>query len=141
MGVRLAANDLIHAEKKRAVIFLSAGPLSENAFSRYGLTNLAAYLNNNGIIFSTVYLTQGSALPELSYLSGQTNGKSYYVYRPEGLSPVVSDIRSVPNGSYRITYTSSLPTDFGRAFLPVEMEVYLLNRSGRTETGYFAPLQ
>jgi DNA-binding beta-propeller fold protein YncE len=141
MGIRLAANELINAEKKRAVIFLSAGPLSENAFSRYGLTNLAAYLNNNGIIFSTIYLSQGAPQPELSYLCSQTNGKSYYVYRPEGLSPVVSDILAVPNGSYRITYTSSLPTDFGRAFLPVEMEVYLLNRSGRTEAGYFAPLE
>jgi hypothetical protein len=40
-----------------------------------------------------------------------------------------------------MSYTSALPTDFGRAFLPVEVEAYLMNRSGRDETGYFAPLQ
>ena len=53
----------------------------------------------------------------------------------------MSDMRTVPNGLYTITSTSLLPTDLGRAYLPVEIEVYLLNRSGRDETGYFSPLQ
>jgi hypothetical protein len=32
-------------------------------------------------------------------------------------------------------------TDYGRAYLPLEVEVYLMERSGRDSTGYFAPLE
>ena len=141
MGLRLAANDLVNAAKKRAVIFLSTGEVSDDGFRKYGLNDLGAYLNNNGIIFSTVYLTPDSAPGEYAYLCASTGGKSYYVYRNEGLSSVVKDILNAPNGVYVISWTSSLPTDFGRKFLPVEIEAYLMNRSGRDETGYFAPLQ
>lgn len=141
LGLRLAVNDLVNAAKKRAVIFLSTGGVPDSAFRRYGLNDLAAYLNNNGIIFSTVYLTRCPVAGEYSYLSASTGGKSYYVFRNEGLAPVVRDILEAPNGSYVLTYESSLPTDFGRAYLPVEVESYLMNRSGRDETGYFAPLE
>jgi DNA-binding beta-propeller fold protein YncE len=141
LGLRLAVNDLVMAAKKRAVVFISTGTVSDSGFSKYGLNDLAAYMNNNGVIFSTVYLKPDAAPKEYAYLSASTGGKSYYVFRNEGLAPVVSDILSSPNGSYVLTYTSSLPTDFGRAYLPVEVEAYLMNRSGRDETGYFAPLQ
>lgn len=141
LGLRLAANDLVMAEKKRAVIFLSTGSVSQSAFDRYSLNDLAAYLNNNGIIFSTVYLEQKTPPAEFSYLTRTTGGSSYYVYRHEGLSAVVDDIVSAPNGVYVLSYESALPTDFGRAYLPVEIEVYLMNRSGRDESGYFAPLE
>ncbi|MDR1785923.1 MAG: hypothetical protein LBR23_05585 [Spirochaetaceae bacterium] len=141
LAVRLAANDLVNGEKKRAIVYLTAGGLSPSAFTRYGLTDLTAYLNNNHIGFYTVMLAQGAPAEEISYISGHTEGRTYYVYRPEGLSSLVTDILNAPRGLYRLTYTSSLPTDFGRSFLPVEVEAYLLNRSGRDETGYYAPLQ
>jgi len=44
-------------------------------------------------------------------------------------------------GMYQLKYTSTMSTDFGRSFLPVEVEVQLLERSGRDEIGYFAPLE
>lgn len=141
MGLRLAANDLVNAAKKRAIIYLSTATVADGSFKKYGLNDLAAYLNNNGIIFSTVYLTRDTAPGEFTYLSKSTGGKSYFVFRNEGLAPVVSDILNAPNGTYVLSYTSVLPTDFGRAYLPVEVESYLMNRSGRDETGYFAPLQ
>jgi DNA-binding beta-propeller fold protein YncE len=141
LGIRLAANTLINAEKKRAVIFITAGTVAQNAFTKYGLSDLTAYLNNNAIAFATVQLQQGSFGKEISYICDNTNGDEYYVYRSEGLSGVVTDLIALPAGMYRISYTSSLPTDFGRAYLPVEVEAYLMNRSGRDETGYFAPLQ
>ena len=78
---------------------------------------------------------------EVQYITDNTCGKSYYVYRPQGLSSVVQDIISLPSGLYQLSYTSSLSTEYGRRYLPVEVETYLLNRSGRDETGYFAPLQ
>ncbi len=141
LGLRLAANDLVMAEKKRAVIFLSTGTVNQSAFDRYSLNDLASYLNNNGIIFSTVYLDQKTPPAEFAYLTRTTGGSSYYVYRHEGLSAVVDDLVSAPNGVYVLSYESALPTDFGRAYLPVELEVYLMNRSGRDESGYFAPLE
>jgi DNA-binding beta-propeller fold protein YncE len=141
LGLRLAVNDLVNASHKRAVVYVSTGEVSDGGFGRYGLNDLAAYLNNNGVIFSAVYLNPGAAPGEYAYLTASTGGKSYYAFRNEGLAAVVADIVSAPNGTYTLSYTSVLPTDFGRKFLPVEVETYLMNRSGRDETGYFVPLQ
>ena len=99
-------------------------------------------MNNNGISFSVVQLTQNTVVEEeLDYIVKKANGKFYYVYRQQGLSNVVTDMLEIPNGLYSLSYTSSLPTDLGRAYLPVEIETYVLNRSGRDETGYFSPLK
>lgn len=141
MGLRLAANDLANASRKRGIIFLSTGEIGASGFGRYSLNDLAAYMGNNGIIFSTVHLDRGSPPPELQYLTGSTGGDSWYLYRNEGLARAVTRIRDAPNGVYLLKYTSVLPTDFGKAYLPVEVEAYLMNRSGRDETGYFAPLE
>ncbi len=141
LSIRLAANELINAEPKRAVIYITDGEMSQNAFDRYGLTDLTAYMNNNGISFSVIQLAQGSCAEEISYMTKNTHGRKYYVYRPEGLSGVINDLLEIPNGLYRFSYESALPTDLGRSFLPVEIETYIMNRSGRDETGYFAPLE
>jgi hypothetical protein len=141
MAVRLAANDLINARQKRAIIYLTAGGLAPDAFDRYGLTDLCAYLNNNHISFYSINLGLEPLPDEIIYLTVNTDGAGYYVYRPEGLAPLVTEITQHPSGIYLFTYTSSLPTDFGRALLPVEVECYHLNQSGRGESAYFAPLQ
>jgi DNA-binding beta-propeller fold protein YncE len=141
LAVRLAANDLVNASRKRAIVFLSTGEVGEAGFKKYGLNDLASYLNNNGIMFSNVYLTRNAGPDEYEYLARSTGGRSYFVFRNEGLAEVVSDARAAANGTYMLTYTSTMPTDFGRAYLPVEVEAYLMNRSGRDETGYFAPLK
>ncbi len=141
LGIRLAANELINAEKKRGIIYITAGKVSQNAFTQYGLSDISAYLNNNAISFSNIMLSHESVDSEIQYITDNTFGKSYYVYRPEGLSSVVKDIISLPSGLYQLSYTSALPIEYGRKYLPVEVETYLLNRSGRDETGYFAPLQ
>ena len=98
-------------------------------------------MNNNAISFSTIQLTQTALSDETSYITNDTTGTSYYIYRPEGLSSVISDIIGLPSGLYQLKYRSNLSTEYGRKYLPVEIETYLLNRSGRDETGYFAPLQ
>ncbi|MDR3312406.1 MAG: hypothetical protein LBS64_04670 [Spirochaetaceae bacterium] len=141
LGVRLAANDLINGQQKRAIVYLTGGYLSPNAFARYGITDLAAYLNNNHIAFYSVNLTDGAVPEELAYLTSSTSGGEYFVYRPEGLGSIVGDVILRPVGLYTLSYTSSLPNDFGRAFLPAEVEIYHFNHSGRGESAYFAPLQ
>ena len=140
-AIRLAANALITAEKKRAIVYLTDGTVSQNAFENYSLSDLSAYLNNNSISMAVVMLTQGTPAREIAYLTEHTNGSEYYVFRAQGLSNIMQDILAIPNGMYRLSYTSQLQTEFGQNYLPVEVETYLMNRSGRAETGYFSPLE
>ncbi len=141
LALRLAVNGLINAEKKRAVVFVSAGKVTQGAFSKYSLSETAAYMNNNSVPLSVVTAGGGAPDEELSYLVSATPGKEYSALRPEGLSAVVGDLTEIPSGLYQLSYTSVLQTNFGEKFLPVEAEVYFFNRSGRAESGYFAPLQ
>lgn len=140
-ALRLAANDLINGEPRRAIVYITSGSVTPGAFSQYGLSDIAAYLNNNSISMSVVQLAPGSPAEAIAYFNDAVRGDIYYVYRAEGLSSVVRDVLKIPVGIYQFSYTSSLTTNFGEAYLPVEIETYLMNRSGRDETGYFAPLQ
>lgn len=141
LGIRLAVNKLVTGEKKRGIIYISAGEIAPNAFNSYGLTDLSSYLNNNGVSFFSINLSRNKLAPELTFLTGQASGKDYYIFRPDGISMIIDDLLAVPVGYYQLKFLSSLPTNFGRDFLSVEVEAYLLNRSGRAETGYFAPLE
>ncbi len=141
LAIRLSANDLINASSKRAIVYLTASSVNPMAFTSYALADSSSYLNNNGISFLVVNLDNKQLSPEINYIVNHTPGEEYFVFRPEGLSPLVQDVLDIPVGLYQFTYVSSLPTDFGSRFLPFEAEVYLMNRSGRDETGYFAPLE
>lgn len=141
LALRLSANDLINAAKKRAVIFITSGDKNNFVFDRYNLGELTAYFNNNSVIMSVVNVSRNAVCEQISYIVENTQGNAYYIYRPNGLSDVVKNIIEVPQGVYQFSFVSSLPTNFGTNYLPLEVEVYLLNRSGRDETGYFAPLE
>jgi len=141
LAVRLASNDLISGAKKRSIIFITGGNPSSLSFNNYNLAELTAFMSNNSIGFSVIQVNQASIGDELGYIVDNTAGDTYYVYRPEGLGDVVKNIIEYPQGIYQLSYTSALSTNFGTNYLPVEAEVYLLNRSGRDESGYFAPLQ
>jgi DNA-binding beta-propeller fold protein YncE len=141
LGLRLAATDLLNGSKKRGVVFISSGALGELAFERYGLSELAAYLANNSVVFYAVILGNKSPAEELRYLCDQTGGQILPLYRPRGITAELSRLGAAPSGSYTLSYRSALPADFGRAYLPVEAEVYLMERSGRDATGYFPPLE
>ena len=141
LALRLASNDLINADKKRAVIFISGGSSDSIAFDNYNLSELTAYMCNNSIQFCDIQTGREAVSSQIDYICRNTSGRSYYVYRDEGLSEVVSNIIQSPQGVYQLKFVSSMMTNLGDKYLPVETEVYLLNRSGRDETGYFAPLQ
>ncbi|MDR1420875.1 MAG: NHL repeat-containing protein [Treponema sp.] len=141
LALRLAASDLLAGAKKRAVIFITSGTPGELAFERYGLSALAAYMANNGIIFNAAVIGGGSPAEEIRYLCRETGGKAVSLYRPEGIGELAGNLASVPNGSYVLGYETSLSTDFGRAYLPVEAEVYLMERSGRDGIIYFPPME
>ncbi|MDR0383163.1 MAG: NHL repeat-containing protein [Spirochaetaceae bacterium] len=144
LGLRLAATDLLGRSPKRAVLFVGSGKgLGGLAFEQYSLNELAAYMANNGIVFHAILADGGTAdspvSEEIRYLCSETGGSAVRLYRPEGIAPLIKNLVSAPSGTYVLGYTSSLSPDFGRAFLPVEAEVYLLERSGRDSGGYFSP--
>jgi DNA-binding beta-propeller fold protein YncE len=153
LGLRLAATDLLPGEKKRSVVYVgsgggggasgavSGGGVGELGFERYSLSELAAYLANNGIVFNAVIVGGAAASEEIRYLCRETGGRAMPLYRPEGIGELVRSVAQSPAGVYTIQYRSQLPTDFGRAWLPVDAEVYLMERSGRDSTGYFPPLE
>ena len=141
MGLRLAATDLLPGEKKRAVIFVGTGSLGALAFEQYSLSEMAAYLANNGIVFHAVIVGGAAVSDSIRYLCAETGGQALPLYRPQGIGEMVNSIAKKPCGYYTLSYRSQLPTDFGRAYLPVEAEVYLMERSGGDRSGYFAPLE
>ncbi|GHU09780.1 hypothetical protein FACS1894151_08250 [Spirochaetia bacterium] len=141
LAVRLAATDLLPLSKKRAVVFVTSGSLGEAAFDRYGLSELAAYLANNNIVFHAIVAGNNGIDEDIRYLCAATGGEALSLYRAEGIAPVITGLVQNPSGSYTLSYRSQLYTDFGRAYLPVEAEVYLLERSGRDATGYYPPME
>ena len=56
------------------------------------------------------------------------------------MKPLVRQVlgKTVPLYSFR--YTSRSFPEFGQRYIPVEVQVNLVRRSGRDELGYFAPL-
>ena len=140
-GLRLAATDLLSAAAKRSVVYIGSGDLGELAFEQYSLSEMAAYLANNGIVFNAVIIGQEQASAGVEYLCRETGGRAMQLYRPRGIGELIKSAAETPCGLYSFTYNSRLPADFGRAWLPVEAEVYLMERSGRDNTGYFPPLE
>jgi DNA-binding beta-propeller fold protein YncE len=141
LGLRLAATDLLPGAKKRALIFVGTGGMGGLAFEQYSLSELAAYMANNGIVFHAVIVGGGAVSDSIRYLCAETGGQAVPLYRPQGIGGMVNSIAKMPSGWYTLSYRSQLPTDFGRAYLPVEAEVYLMERSGGDRAGYFAPLE
>jgi hypothetical protein len=141
LGLRLAATDLLAGEKKRSVVYVGSGGAGELAFEQYSLSEMAAYLANNAIVFNAVIVGDGTPSEEIRYLCRETGGQALPLYRPEGIREMIESIALNPSGIYSISYRSLLPTDFGRAWLPIEAEVYLMERSGRDSSGYFPPLE
>jgi DNA-binding beta-propeller fold protein YncE len=141
LGLRLAATDLLPGEKKRAVVYVGSGGAGEFGFEQYSLSEMAAYLANNGIVFNAVIVGSAAPSEEIQYLCRETGGQAQHLYQPRGIGEMIRSIAATPSGSYSISYRSQLPTDFGRAWLPVDAEVYLMERSGRDSSGYFPPLE
>jgi len=141
MGIRLAASQMIPGRDRRSVIFITQGVLPDESFSQYDIIDLAAYYNNNNITFNTVYTTESFRNEELEYLTEATGGQSVYIFQPEGVKGLLEDLDSEKNSVYTLSYTSNSPSDFGRAYIPIELETLFVNKSGRDELGYYPPVE
>ncbi|MCL2411427.1 MAG: 6-bladed beta-propeller [Treponema sp.] len=140
-GLRLAASDLLAAPPKRSVVYVGSGDLGELAFEMYSLSEMAAFLANNGIVFNAIIIGGGQISPAVMFLTTETGGQAMHLFRPRGIGELIRSVAEIPSGLYSFTFNSQLHTDFGRAWLPLEVEVQLMDRSGRDTTGYFAPLE
>ncbi|MBN1685989.1 MAG: hypothetical protein JW852_04995 [Spirochaetales bacterium] len=140
LALRLAASEVIAWPGQSAVVFITDGELGDLAFDDYGLETSAGYLRNNGVAFFCVYLKAPLERPdELEYLCDSTGGASAYLYRKEGLSPLLDELYARKTGRYFFSYESVRDPQFGDRYLSVEAEVFHFKRSGRAESGYFAP--
>ena len=159
-GLRLAVSSLLETNGTKEVIFVTDGKLPPGSFERYGLLESMQFLRNNGISFSFItvkggsdnsvgsvdnsydsYDSYNSFSHELTYLSDETGGQGYYLFHPEGVGVVIDAILSRKTGVYNLTFISSLDSDFGKRYLPLEIEVFLYKRSGRAEGGYYTLLE
>ncbi len=141
LGVRMGTAELIPVGGKRAVVFLSTGDGAGLAFPGYGLLELMQFMRNSGVRFFPVYVGDGAPSEELEYLAKETGGRSFRLAGPQGVTGLVRAAGEAPSGRYILGYSSRLPSDFGRAYLPLEAEAVLYRRSGRDEAGYFGPLE
>jgi hypothetical protein len=139
-ALRLAGSTLTSSRSRRAVVFLSTGTLPPHAFDEYELATLVKFLKNNDIAFYCISVSrEGKNAEELRYLSEKSGGQFLDAYRPEGIGSLVGDLRRRPTGRYTLSFNSSQEPDFGRAYLPVEVQVSIFGRSGRDEAGYYGP--
>jgi hypothetical protein len=56
------------------------------------------------------------------------------------LRQLLTDISRDENPTYVVKYNSLSNSDFGRSYIPLEVQVLFYEKSGRDESGYFAPL-
>lgn len=141
LGIRFAASELIPIRERRAIVFVSSGTTGTAPFEEYSLGVVTEYLKNNGIQFFPVYMTEESRVEELQFMARETGGQSYYLLNPNGIGFIVQEIRDHATGRYTLQVGSRTQSDFGRRFIPLEAEAYLIRQSGRDEAGYFAPLE
>jgi len=141
LGIRSAVPQLIKAAGLREVLFVGDGSLPEDAFARYGLEENVNYLRNNRVRFSVIQTADSALDPALAHLVQLTGGTVRLLYNPKGLGDLGSELVLNKDGSYLLKYGSLFDSDFGRKYLPLEVEVRLFQKSGRDESGYFAPLR
>jgi hypothetical protein len=139
-GLKAAVAELAPDRGRKAVLFLTSGVIRDSAFGLYSLQEAARSLRNNRVRFYPVYLGALKKSRELEYILGEAGGKSYVYFDPEGLRKLISDISRADNPTYVLHYTSTSAADFGRKYIPLEIQVLLYKKSGRDESGYFAPL-
>ena len=140
-SVRLAAGELMRSRGRRSVTYLTDGRLPDGAFDTYDLEEVAAHLRNNGIRFDLLLVNNSEADAELEYLVAETSGVLIRPEEPRALLPYAEVIADRPSGRYVLRYRTLKDGDFGRRYLPLEIEAALGRRTGRGESGYFAPFE
>ncbi len=139
-ALRLAGDRLLLDQSKREIMFIGSGDLPDWAFETTGINQTLAYLRNNHIRFNIIDVSEGEPHQALQYLMEETDGNRYRLYQSLGMMKLKEDFYSRRTGIYLLRVGSLFDGDFGRKYLPIEVEVSHFTKSGRDESGYFAPL-
>ncbi len=140
-GVRLAASQLAGSRARRALVFLSTGSLGPSPYAQYSLMELAQYLRNNDVSFHVLQIGPEPVHPDLAFLAGRTGGSTTWADAPRRVRPVVDAVKAWVPPTYTLRFASSADADFGRAYIELQVDVTQQRRSGRDESGYYAPRQ
>ncbi len=140
-GVRLAGDGLIteSAGARRAIVFFTSGSIGRAPWRSYAITELASCLLENEIAFYPVAFGSAPLDEQLEWLAQATGGRSFRAATPGGMADVMAAARSRVSSRYMLRFSSPSPSDFGQAYIPLEIEVTLQKASGRDEAGYYAP--
>lgn len=142
LALRMAGDELNTSSRgaRKAVILLTTGSLGSDAFKTYSVMDLARFLGNNGIAFYPVFFgLKGNA--DISWLCGETGGIGLPYTAPAGMRELMEAAGTRTVSRYLLQYTSPSDAGFGYRLIPLEVEVTVQKRSGRDESGYFAPLE
>ncbi len=140
-AIRLALPLLLKGQGLRHLVLVGDGRLPEDAFARYGLDENLRFLQNNRVHLSLIRTVPYEADPELSLLVKESGGIDWALYRPTGIVDLGKELLRKKDGSYFLRFKSLFDSDFGKKYLPVEVQAQLFQKSGRSESGYFAPLK
>jgi len=141
LALRLSGNLLVREDRIRHLLVVGDGELQDNSFSQFGLEEAQGYLRNNSIVLHYIHVGTSSIDPAIEYIVKQTGGKVLSYYGDYSFETFLEDLRLQYPGRYWIEYSSRFDDDFGRKYLPLEVQVQYLTKSGRDESGYFAPLR
>jgi len=137
LAVRQAAGSLIPGTTRRTVVYVTSGAVPTRSFGRNTLTETAAYLRNNGIVFSVVSVNGAPLVPELEFLMKETGGQAWSV--KNDLRPFLDEVSQRVTGVYALTWTTLTPAEAGAREVPVSIEVQKFKQSARTTSSFFAP--
>ncbi len=138
-SLRLATSQLVPGTARKAVILLTTGELNRESFSDHTLAEVTDYLQNNSIPLYVVYFGPRVAR-ELEYICDQTSGSVRHYYSAEGVAGLLADIRRRLTARYLLEFRSPSESEFGKNYIELQSEVVFHRKSGRTRSGYFAPL-
>ena len=136
----MAVDTLIPSRSKKAVVFLTQGDLGKYAFESYNLNQTIQYMVNNQITFYPVYVDDAAANPELEFISQRTGGGSYFLFNPAGIGDIIHNLELRYTPPYLLQYESHADPEFGEKYISVSLSTFFNQKSGRDESGYYAPL-
>ncbi len=142
--LRQAALELAPLRGRKMIVSIGSGNMPpENASGiRPSAASLGSLLATNGIRYLSIQLgrtlTETPYSESFRYLTSESDGGMYALRRAEGISLVIKDFGTRPTGRYYLKLVSQRDPDYGKRYLPVEVEVSYYNRTGRDELGYYA---
>ncbi|MEI8094857.1 MAG: hypothetical protein WCG80_11645 [Spirochaetales bacterium] len=137
LAVLQAASSMIPSLKRRTVVYVTGGTVAAKGFARFNLTETAAFLRNNGIVFDVASVNDAPLAAELSYLMEATGGRAWSVKKD--LRPFEASVNERVSGLYSLKYTAITPPEAGTRSIPVTVEVQNFKQSGRAQLTYFGP--